>query len=43
MSGCRRKLERNFDGRENGLDRRRIHRAAREGAVEIDDMQIFEA
>ena len=27
---------------ENRLDRPRVHRAAREGAVEIDDMQIFE-
>ena len=29
--------------RQNALDRLRVHRLAGEGAVEIDDMQIFEA
>ena len=28
---------------ENALDRRRIHRPAGKGAVEIDDVQILEA
>ena len=36
-------LHRNADRFENALDRRGIHRLAGEGAVEIDDMQIFEA
>src|SRR4029077_6336282 len=35
-------LERNFDGHENCLDRGRVHRAPGEGAVEIDDMEVFE-
>ncbi len=36
------KLERNFDGRENGLDRSRVYRAPGESAIEIDDMEVFE-
>ena len=36
-------LNRNPHRRQDALDRCRIHRLAREGAVEIDDMQIFEA
>ena len=37
------KLHRNSHRREDALDRRRIHRLAGKGAVEIDDVQIFEA
>ena len=33
----------NADGLQNALDRRRVHRLAGEGAVEIDDVQVFEA
>ena len=36
-------LHRNFHRGEDALDRRGIHRLAGKGAVEIDDMQIFEA
>ena len=36
-------LHRNFHRREDALDRRGIHRLAGERAVEIDDVQIFEA
>ena len=36
-------LQRNFDRRENALHRRRIHRPAGKGAVEIDDVEIVEA
>ena len=36
-------LHRDFHRREDALDRRGIHRLAGEGAVEIDDVQIFEA
>ena len=35
-------LHRHGDGLQHRLDRLRIHRLAGEGAVEIDDMQIFE-
>ncbi len=37
------KLNRNPHRRQDALDRCRIHRLARKGAVKIDDMQIFEA
>ena len=36
-------LHRDFHRGENALDRRGIHRLAGKGAVEIDDVQIFEA
>ena len=36
-------LHRDLHRGENALDRRGIHRLAGEGAVEIDDVQIFEA
>src|SRR5262249_41098465 len=36
-------LQRDGDAREKALDRLRIHRLAGEGAVEIDDVQIFKA
>src|SRR6202042_991320 len=36
-------LQRNFNGAENALDCRSIHRLAGKGAVKIDQMQIFKA
>ena len=40
---CCCRAARNFDGAENALDRRSIHRLAGKRAVEIDQMQIFKA
>ena len=36
-------LQRNFHRGEDALDRRGVHRLAGEGAVEIDDVQVFKA
>ncbi len=36
-------LHRNADALQDAVDRRRVHRLAGEGAVEIDDVQVFEA
>ena len=41
--GCRRRAAPGSDGLEDALDRLAVDRLAGEGAVEIDDVQIFEA